>query len=67
MSKKSSYNCHETRALAPIVKELEAALLEYVELYGPTDRARSVLIEVSKFSEASMISGNYDPLSEEKS
>lgn len=60
MSRQSGDSSHGDRALAPIVKELEAALLEYVERYGPTDRARSILIEIS------MLSHHFDPLPDEK-
>lgn len=33
---------------ARLFRELEAALIEYVERYGPTERARAVFIEIGK-------------------
>lgn len=64
---RQSRDCHACDALAPIVKELEAALLEYVERYGPTDRARSILIEISQSSKYPIISDNCDPFPAPKS
>ena len=32
---------------APLLRELEAALIEYVERYGATERARAVLTAIT--------------------
>ena len=41
---------HVCRAL--LFRELEAALIEYVERYGPTERARAVLIAITRAVES---------------
>ena len=37
---------------ASLFRELEAALIEYVERYGPTERARAVLIAITRAGES---------------
>ena len=37
---------------AALFRELEAALIEYVERYGPTERARALLIAITRAIES---------------
>lgn len=51
MSVNVNKNCTGVVETAILVA-LEAALLEYVERYGPTDRARTVLQRLSRLAAA---------------